>query len=116
MFGPPLQDALGEKGAFLQAADGLRGREVQLHQQKATRELIQQPGGVMETALPHMQARKLFAEGTTRATCYPLVATRLQVLVTTFGGLWYYQGIGLVVVSLMMSIYAGIYFATHLKD
>lgn len=116
MFGPPLQNALGEKGAFLQAMDGLVGRKVQLHEQKAARKLVQQPsGGVMESALPHMQAQKLFAEGRTRSTCYPLIATRLQVLVSTFGGLWYYQGIGLIVVSLLMSTYAGIYFATNIQ-
>jgi len=114
-LGPPLQNALGEKmtdvvaGNFLQATDGLVGREVQLHQHQAQN--LPAERGVMETALPHMQAKKLFSKGTTRMTCYPLIATRLQVLVTTFGGLWYWEGMGLIIISLLTSLYAGMYFA-----
>jgi len=97
LVGPPLQAALGN-GVFLQA--------VREHVQ-----VLPRSAGIMETALPHMQARKLFSEGKTRATCYPLIATRLQVLVSTFGGLWYWEGMGLIIISLLTSLYAGMYFA-----
>lgn len=107
-FGPPLQNALGVS-AFLQATDGLVGRDVQVHEQKAG--LLPPSPGIMETALPHMQARKLFSKGDTRITCYPMIATRLKVLVTTFGGLWYWEGMGLIIISLLTSLYAGMYFA-----
>jgi len=108
MVGPPLQNALGN-GAFLQAADGLVAQQVQLHEHQAA--VLPPSAGIMETALPHMQADKLFSEGKTRMTCYPLIATRLNVLVTTFGGLWYWEGMGLIIISLLTSLYAGMYFA-----
>jgi len=103
MFGPPLQNA---HAAFLQSEHDLVGQQVQLHQHKDPA-----PMGIMETSLPHMQAKKLFSKGETRATCYPLIATRLQVLVSTFGGLWYWEGMGLIIISLLTSLYAGMYFA-----
>jgi len=113
MFGPPLQpdNALQTPvyagSSFLQAEGSQEGqlqREIRLHS-------VPGAGGVMETALPHMQAKKLFSIGSTRMSCYPLIATRLQVLVTTFGGLWYWEGMGLIIISLLTSIYAGLYFA-----
>merc|ERR1719263_1777781 len=109
MYGPPLQpDNIVTGASFLQAEGS--------HQGKLQRQAIHEHGlpraaGITETALPHMQARKLFAEGRTRMSCYPLIATRLQVLVTTFGGLWYWEGMGLIIISLLTSIYAGLYFA-----
>lgn len=106
MYGPPLQNAL----SFLQADGSLVGQQVKLHSHEAARELAMPSGsGVMETALPHMQAKKLFSKGDTRMTCYPLIATRLQVLVSTFGGLWYWEGMGLIIISLLTSIYAGLH-------
>lgn len=108
LIGPPLQGAT----AFLQADDSLVSHRSNVHRDKASRQLAIPAGsGVMETALPHMQAQKLFSEGKTRMTCYPLIATRLQVLVSTFGGLWYWEGMGLIIISLLTSIYAGLYFA-----
>jgi len=104
MFGPPVQNALGN--AFLQAS-GLVGQQVELHEHKA----MPRSAGIMETAMPHVQARKLFSNGETRMSCYPLIATRLQVLVSTFGGLWYWEGMGLIIISLLTSLYAGMYFA-----
>jgi len=118
MFGPPLQNV---HAAFLQSEHDLVGQQVQLHKHKgpwspggaaATQRTLVSPAfGIMETSLPHMQAQKLFSKGETRATCYPLIATRLQVLVSTFGGLWYWEGMGLIIISLLTSLYAGIYFA-----
>jgi chemotaxis protein histidine kinase CheA len=117
VFGPPLQihNAWNAFGDFLQdhasarkanKADKASSMAVQLRAEEAPR-----PGGVMKTALPHMQAKKLFSRGETRMTCYPLIATRLQVLVSTFGGLWYWEGMGLIIISLLTSLYAAMYFA-----
>jgi len=107
MFGPPLQNSLGS-ASFLQGEDGLVGAQIQLHEMMAE---VSGPGGALGGTIPHMQAQKLFSKGTTRATCYPLIATRLQVLVSTFGGLWYWEGMGLIIISLLTSLYAGMYFA-----
>mmetsp|Transcript_100175 Transcript_100175/g.188749 ORF Transcript_100175/g.188749 Transcript_100175/m.188749 type:complete len:762 (-) Transcript_100175:45-2330(-) len=53
---------------------------------------------------PHLQAIKLFSHGTTEMSCYPLVATRLRVLSSMFGGLLFSEGVGLVVISLILKI------------
>jgi len=114
LFGPPVQFEKGLqpiKGTFLQAGEDLAGRHVQLHEHKASELQVPNNGGIMEHAVPHVQARKLFSKGTTRMSCYPLIATRLQVLVSTFGGLWYWEGIGLIIISLLTSLVAGMYFA-----
>lgn len=95
VLGPPIQNALRNSPVLLQASPA--------------RTL-----GVMDTALPHMQATRLFSKGETRMTCYPLIATRLQVLVSTFGGLWFWEGMGLIVISLLTSLYAGMYYASSL--
>jgi hypothetical protein len=114
LFGPPVQNALGVpslgvSGSFLQAAGSLVGQQVQLHDHKSAE--LPLAKGIMETALPHMQAQKLFSKGQTRMTCYPLISTRLQVLTSTFGGLWYWEGMGLIVISLLTSLYSGLYYA-----
>lgn len=108
MFGPPVQNALGH--AFLQTGEAV-GQQVQLHKHRE----LPPSAGIMETALPHMQAKKLFSKGDTRMSCYPLIATRIQVLTTTFGGLWFYEGMGLMIISLLTSLYAGMYFALGLS-
>lgn len=53
---------------------------------------------------PHLQAIKLFSRGTTEMACYPLVATRLRVLSSMFGGLLFAEGVGLIVISLILKI------------
>lgn len=113
MFGPPVQ---GIKNFLQEESDAGRGLSMlqRRHDQKvASTHLGADPvrSGIMEHALPHMQARKLFDKGITRMTCFPLVATRLQVIITTFGGLWYWEGIGLIVISFLTSLYTGCYFA-----
>jgi hypothetical protein len=117
LLGPPVQGIR----SFLQgeATHVHRGSMVQKRHHKAVasqhshhRSLA--PIGqttVMETALPHMQAKRLFDRGVTRMTCFPLIATRLQVLLQTFGGLWYVEGMGLIVISFFTSLYTGCYFA-----
>jgi len=123
MFGPPLQNAHGSEGvAFLHTRRSHAGQRAHMQTNLAAMPpglsnaavaptissltpsisgLSAMKSGVMDTALPHMQAQKLFSHGKTRATCFPLISTRLQVLVATFGGLWYWQGMAMVVISLM---------------
>lgn len=122
MFGPPLQNALGSDAvAFLHTGRSRAGHHAQAQATLAAMPPglsnaalvppasslspsiagLKTKSGVFDTALPHMQAQKLFSHGRTRATCFPLISTRLQVLVATFGGLWYWQGMAMVVVSLM---------------
>jgi hypothetical protein len=117
LFGPPVQGVRGI-GSFLQgqANAGHRGSMLQKRHHKATTSHHRRltpigKAGVMETALPHVQADRLFDRGTTRMTCFPLIATRLQVLLQTFGGLWYVEGMGLIVISFFTSLYTGCYFA-----
>jgi len=110
LIGPPLQDSLGSD-SFLQSSDIASSKAQRRHRSSAgdeARRALALPTheGIMQTAEPHMQARKLFSKGTTRSECYPLISTRLQVLTSTFSGLWYWEGLALIVVSLMTSVYA----------
>lgn len=110
LLGPPLQDALG-KVSFLQSSEASSSKAQRRHRASAVSEerralALPTHDGIMSTSGPHMQARKLFSKGTTRMECYPLISTRLQVLTSTFSGLWYWEGIALVFVSLMTSVYA----------
>jgi len=101
LFGPPLQGV----HSFLQTAKHAH-RRTKAQETLAFMQAMAPDKGIMRTALPHMQTQKLFSKGSTRMTCYPLVATRLQVLTSTFSGLWYWEGIGLIVVSFLTSLYA----------
>lgn len=109
-FGPPLQGIR----AFLQGEQTPRSMPRQRQKASALQQNSLDPvlkNGIMETALPHVQARRLFENGVTRMTCFPLIATRLQVLLQTFGGIWYIEGMGLIVISFFTSLYTGCYFA-----
>lgn len=52
------------------------------------------------------RAMNLFSQGTTRTSCSALVATRLQVLAWCFGDVMFWEGLALMVVSLMMSFFS----------
>jgi len=54
---------------------------------------------------PHMQAQKLFSQGHTRMTCYPVVSIRLQALSTCFGDLLLYEGVGFIIFGLLSNVY-----------
>lgn len=78
-------------GAHLQVDNVARSLSLQKQEQHAA-------------AVP--KAYKLFSQGTTKMDCFPLVATRLQVLGWCFGDLLFWQGFGLICVSVITSLYA----------
>lgn len=64
---------------------------------------------------PQVRATKLFSSGTTRTSCYTIVSTRLQVLAWCFGDLMFWEGIGLMIVSLALSFFAFVEQCLHGK-
>lgn len=65
---------------------------------------------------PHLQAQSLFRHGVTHLACYPLVATRLQVCSKFLSGLLFSEGLGLIVVSLIISLYTAMEYAFYSKS
>jgi len=74
------------------------------------------PMGSMWLSNPQqVRSTKLFSPGATRTSCYSLVSTRLQVLAWCFGDLMFWEGVGLMIVSLLLSFFAFIEQCLHSK-